>query len=476
MARFATAPKSPEDAYRAFVATKLATVPPTGIDTEVTATYLKPFQRALTRWALRRGRAAIFAGTGLGKTRMQLEWARVVTECTARPTLVLAPLAVGSQTVAEAKVMAIDARVVREATDIGPGINVTNYDRMHKFDPSAFGAVVLDESSCIKHFESKTLKTLLDAFAQTPFRLCCTATPAPNDWTELGTHAEFLGICTRAEMLSEFFVHDGGETQKWRLKGHAVEAFWRWVATWGALVSHPRDLGFDEPGYDLPPLNIHEHILPVDASVAKAAGLLFVEEAGSLMERRQARKASITGRVAACAKVVNAEWKEPWVIWCDLNAESDALAEAIPSAAEIRGSMDTDEKEAALESFARGKVSSVISKASITGWGLNWQHCARVAFVGVTDSWESYYQAVRRCWRFGQRRPVEVHIFASEAEGSVVANLKRKDEAAKEMADQLSRETAATIREAVMGSARYSNDYNPQTPMRVPAWLRSEEA
>lgn len=468
-----------DETYETFVARKLASTPPTGIvEPGDLATTLFPFQRDLVSWALRRGRAAIFAGTGLGKSRMQVQWAQKVNAFTGKPVLVLAPLAVASQTVAEGLALGLSEdriAVVRSGDHIIPGINVTNYDRLHRFDPRAFGAVVLDESSCIKHHDAKTLKTLIDSFARTPFKLCCTATPAPNDWTELGTHAEFLGICTRAEMLAEFFCHDGGETQKWRLKGHARDAFWRWVAEWGALVSHPRDLGYEQDGYDLPPLHVHEHLLPVDDGVAQAAGLLWAEEASSLMERRQARKASIGSRVKACADVVNAEAREPWVVWCDLNAESEALAKAIPGAVEIRGSMDVDDKERALVDFARGKVRVIVSKPSITGFGLNWQHSARMAFVGVTDSWEAYYQAVRRCWRFGQKRDVHVHVFASEAEGSVVANLKRKEAAAGEMAEALARETGAAVREAVLGSRRHVNDYDPKEPMHIPAWLRSEE-
>lgn len=460
--------------YQAFLASKTRAAVPTGIDSFVRLhKRLKPFQADVTRWALRRGRACMFEGTGLGKTAQSEEWARVVHKHTGRDVLILAPLAVAPQSVAEGRKLDLEITLCREASDVRPGINITNYDRLHKFDPDRFGGVVLDESSVIKHHDAKTLKTLLDAFRATPFKLCCTATPAPNDWTELGTHAEFLGICSRTEMLSEFFVHDGGDTQTWRLKGHARAAFWRWVASWAALVSHPRDLGYDEPGYDLPPLHVHEHTIKADAETAARGGVLFVEEAAGLMERRQARKASIGPRVRACAEIVMAEEHEPWVIWCELNAESDALAKAIPWAREIRGSMDADEKEDALMAFSRGEVRCLISKASITGWGLNWQHCARTAFVGVSDSWESYYQAIRRFYRFGQTRPVEAHLFASEAEGSVVANLNRKDRDAATMAVELARETAAVVRAEARGLVRETNAYEPKVPMKVPAWLKT---
>ena len=464
--------------YREFVARKLALQPPTGID-RVPDLHesLFPHQRDLVRWALRRGRAAIFANTGLGKTAMQLEWARVVCEAQGGSVLVLAPLAVAEQTVKEGRRIGVDVTLCREASDVRPGVNVTNYDRLHRFDPSAFVGVVLDESSCIKHHDASTLRTLLDAFARTAFKLCATATPAPNDWTELGTHAEFLGICTRTEMLSEFFCHDGGETQVWRLKGHARAQFWRWVASWGALVQRPSDLGYDDAGYALPPLAVQEHVILCSRETATNAGVLFVSEAKSLMDRRAARKASTMDRVTECARMVNADdlSGEPWIVWCDLNAESEALTKAIPGAVEVRGSDPVDVKAERLRAFSEGRVRVLVTKPSIAGFGLNWQHCARVAFVGVTDSWESYYQAVRRCWRFGQSRPVAVHIFASEAEGAVLANLRRKEEDARRMGDALATETSATVRAAVLGAVRETNTYAASKRITVPHWLKTEE-
>jgi hypothetical protein len=401
---------------------------------------------------------------------MQLEWADRVTAYVARPVLILAPLAVAQQTVSEGERMGVHVTLCREAGDVRDGINIANYERLHKFDPSMFGGVVLDESSIIKHHDAKTLRLLLEAFAQTPFRLCATATPAPNDYTELGTHAEFLGVCTRAEMLSEFFCHDGGETQVWRVKGHARQAFWRFVASWGALLRSPSDLGYDDGAYRLPPLTVHQHRISADRDSVRAAGLLFAEEAHTLSERRDARRATIAARVRECAALVNGD-RQPWIVWCDLNAESDALRAAIPDALEVRGSDSLEEKEDRLRAFSDGRARVMITKPSIAGFGLNWQHCARVAFVGVTDSWEAYYQAVRRCWRFGQSRPVDVHVFASELEGEVVRNLERKEADAERMASELSAETQESMRTEVMGQARQTREYNPTVPMALPSWL-----
>ncbi|GAC1512284.1 MAG: hypothetical protein NVS1B16_03640 [Pseudarthrobacter sp.] len=458
--------------YEAFVARKLASVPATGLGrVPELSEALFPFQRDLVGWALKRGRAALFADTGLGKTRMQLEWARHVP---GRRVLVLAPLAVAAQTAAEGARMGISVRVCREASDVDVGINVTNYERLHKFDCSAFDAVVLDESSCIKHHTTKTLAHLLEAFRDTAWKLCATATPSPNDYTELGTHAEFLGVCSRTEMLAEYFVHDGGDTQTWRLKGHAREAFWRWVATWGAMLRRPSDLGYPDEGYQLPPLVTHEHVLEADPESVKKTGLLFAVPAQSLMERRDARRGSLDERVRQCAELVNAS-AEPWVVWCDLNAESEALTDAIDGAVEVRGSDTIEEKEQRLRDFAEGRTRVLVSKPSICGWGLNWQHCARMAFVGVTDSWEAYYQAVRRIYRFGQGRECHVHIFASELEGSVVANLKRKESDARVMAEELARETRDALVEEVRGQGRMTNPYAPGSVL-VPSWIRSEVA
>lgn len=458
-------------AYDEFVATKLSTVPPTGVTGDlVLPESLFPHQAALTRWALRRGRAAIFADTGLGKMRMELVWSDVVNKYTGMPVMIHTPLAVASQLAAEAAKMGITATVCRDASDVTPGINIANYERLHKFDTSIFGGVALDESGCIKHHDTRTFQALTAAYEHTPFKLPGTATPAPNDWTELGTHAEFLGVCTRAEMLAEFFTHDGGDTSVWRLKGHAKEIFWRWVATWGAMIRKPSNLGFDDGAYNLPALHLQEHHVAYELPLN---GMLFAAEAQSLSERRDARRASIEERVSACAALVNADAAEPWVVWCDLNSEGDALTAAINGAVQIAGADSTDVKEKRLADFAEGRTRVLVTKPSIAGWGLNWQHAARMAFVGVTDSYEAYYQAVRRCWRFGQSRDVHVHIFASKAEGAVVANLKRKEREAGAMADALSAETQSAVMAEVIGTTRETNTHNNSQRVTVPAFLEA---
>ncbi len=458
--------------YQEFVNNKLALINPSGITKRVALPdSLFPHQKSLTSWALKRGRSAIFADTGLGKSRMELAWADAVRRETGQPVLILAPLAVAAQTATEGAQIGVHVNVCRDGADVDhKGINVTNYDRLHRFDPAVFGGVVLDESSIIKHSDSKSFAMLTDAFRRTPFKLPATATPAPNDWTELGTHAEFLGICTEQEMLAEFFCHDGGETQKWRLKGHAQRQFWRWVVSWGALIRRPSDLGYDDAAYALPALHLHEHQVEVDTPTN---GMLFAMEAQTLSERRDARRASVEDRVRLCAEIVNAESAEPWVVWCDLNDESTALTTAINGAIEIRGSDDVDTKEARLQAFASGKARVLVSKPSICGWGLNWQHSARMAFVGVTDSYEAYYQAVRRCWRFGQKREVHVHIFASKAEGAIVANLKRKEREAAQMAESLSAETRDAVMAEVTGTQRQTNAHNAGRAVEVPHFLRT---
>jgi hypothetical protein len=453
--------------YEEFIASKFRAHQPSGIDRPMPE-YLFPHQRALTSWALRRGRAAIFADTGLGKMLMELVWASAVHEYTRMPVMIHAPLAVTRQIEREADRFNLTATVVADQSEVVPGINITNYDKLHRFNTSVFGGIVLDESGCIKHHDAKTFRLLTDAYLRTPFKLPASATPAPNDFTELGTHAEFLGICSRSEMLAEFFTHDGGETSVWRLKKHAKGLFWRWVASWAAMVRKPSDLGFDNHLYDLPPLQITEHQVETRS---ESTWTLFPMEAQTLSERRDARRRSLSDRVTACAQIVNKS-SDAWVIWCDLNDEGDALESAISDAVQIAGRHSNEIKEQRLLDFAQGTSRVLISKPSICGWGLNWQHCHNIAFVGVTDSYEAYYQSVRRCWRFGQTKPVNVHLFVSAEEGSVSANLRRKEKDAKIMAEALTAETAAAVFAEVRGLTRETNAHLNTKTACVPDFLR----
>jgi len=433
--------------YAEFLASKALRDPSTGL-TEIPA--LNPalfsWQADIVRWALRRGRAAIFADCGLGKTFMQLEWAR----CVPGRVLILAPLAVGKQTAREAAKFGIDARYVRNPSEHDGKILVTNYEILDHFDPGEFTGIVLDESSILKSYDGATRTAIIDAFRETPYRLACTATPAPNDHMELGNHAEFLGAMTRTEMLAMFFVHDGGDTSKWRIKRHGVDEFWKWVSSWAVMMRLPSDLGYTDEGFVLPALDIEERVV----TSPPMPGMLFASEAATLQERIVARRVSVPDRVAECIAEVNRDAGEQWVVWCHLNAESAGLASGIHGAVEIRGSMSRDEKEDAIAAFSDGRARVVVTKPSIAGFGLNWQHCARVAFVGLSDSWESYYQAVRRCWRFGQTRPVKVIIVSSEAEGAVVANIKRKEADASTMARRMCDHMAAFTKQEIAGMKR----------------------
>jgi hypothetical protein len=379
------------------------------------------------------------------------------------------PLAVAQQIAAEGRKIGITATVCRDGADVTSGINIINYDRLHKIDPSIFGGVVLDESGCIKHADTRTFKSLTDAYRHTQFKLPATATPAPNDWTELGTHAEFLGICTKAEMLAEYFCHDGGDTSVWRLKGHARAQFWRWVSSWGAMIRKPSDLGFDDGAYNLPPLHLHEHQVDFELPLN---GMLFAADAQTLSERRDARRASLVDRVESCAAMVNNHASGSWLVWCDLNKEGDELTKAIDGAVQISGADSVEVKEAHIAKFLAGEIRVLVSKPSILGWGLNFQHCRNMAFVGVTDSYEAYYQAVRRCWRFGQTSAVHVHIFASKAEGAVVANLKRKERDAGVMAADLSAETRDAVMQEVTGMERETNTHLSVHRVAVPSFLK----
>jgi hypothetical protein len=470
------------DAYLEFLAAKAPADPASGMtDVPPLPESLKPFQRAITAWALRRGRAAIFAGTGLGKTIKQLSWARAVADAEDAPILILTPLAVAEQTVAEAKKFGIPGvAYALDQNHVSTDIAVSNYERFEKFDISKFAGIVLDESGIIKSQDGKTRAILTEACRNMPWRLCCTATPAPNDYTELGQHAEFLGVMTAKEMLSMYFVHDGSirandhsqGADGWRLKQHAAHDFWRWLASWAVVIRHPSDLGFDEPDYDLPPLRLHQ--VTVAAEYKPSSVNLFPVAASTLAERVAARRDTAKDRVAAAIEIVNRRPGEAWLIWCNLNSEADAIEKLLPNALQVAGRHPVNVKVERLLGFKSMTPPILVSKPSLAGHGMNWQHCANMVFVGLTDSFEQVYQAIRRCWRFGQTRPVDVYFVASELEGAVVANLNRKEQAFDEMLDAMSGHMRDLMKEQVMGGRVASDDYNPTQPMQVPEWLKSE--
>lgn len=456
--------------YQEFLNRKKVIDPNTGHEPKEISGILFDFQKDIVRWALRRGRAAIFADCGLGKTMMQLEWAQHVVNQTDGDVLILAPLAVSAQTHREAQNMLdLNIKICAEQSDVKPGINITNYEKLHNFNASHFAGVVLDESSIIKHHTSKTRDQLLESFAQTPYRLACTATPSPNDYMELGNHSEFLGVMSRSEMLSMFFIHDGGDTAKWRLKGHAQAEFWKWLCSWAVMVRRPSDLGYSDDNFVLPALSHNSHVLKSEKPLN---GMLFTVAAKTMQERREARKLSLPGRVKLAADLVN-DSDEAWIVWCDLNSESEMLRRLIPDAIEVKGSDDNKYKENAMVGFSEGKYRVIVSKPSISGFGMNWQHCHNMAFVGLSDSFEAYYQATRRCWRFGQKHPVNVHVITSELEGNIVANIKRKEKDAETMASSMVDHMSTISSAEIKGSYRTSTDYAPEIKLEIPKFLRA---
>lgn len=459
------------DAYEAFLARKAISDPMTGLaKVSDLPACLFPHQRDIVAWALRRGRAALFAGTGLGKSLMELAWAEAIHRETGKDILHLAPLAVSAQMAREAEKFGIAARVVARQADCGPGTNITNYQKLDHFDLSRFGGVILDESSILKSTDGHYRTKLIEACQSIPFRLAATATPAPNDFMELGNHAEFLGVMSYTDMLATFFTHDGGETQKWRLKGHAENEFWKWMASWAVMLRKPSDLGYSNDGYDLPPLKFIQHTVAADYEPNADTGFLFPMQAETLQERIAARRATVEDRCRLAAEVT--PLNRPFVWWCNLNAEAEMLARSIPGAVNLHGGLKDGEKERILIDFSEGRISHLVTKASLAGFGMNWQHCADTGFVGLNDSFEQFYQAVRRFWRFGQTKPVNCHIIASELEGATVANIKRKEADADRMAAAMIMHMADLSSEAVRGMVRDTPAYDPQFPVQLPTFLK----
>ncbi len=430
-----------------------------GISVDLSGTSLYPFQAELCEWALRLGRAAIFADCGMGKTPILLHWADRVAAHEKGKVLILAPLAVAEQTVREGKKFGVD--VHRGHTGDTGRITVTNYARLHYYNPADFCGIVCDESSIIKHHSGETRAAITAFMHPIRFRLLCTATPAPNDYMELGTSCEALGVMRRVEMLAQFFYHDGGDTSKWIVKGHAEQPFWRWVASWARALRSPDDLGYHDDRFTLPPINMQQHT--VKSNVPD--GRLFVVDAITLEEQRSERRETIDERCDMVAAIANAN-SDPFIAWCSLNDESEGLAKRINGAVEVRGSDEDDDKARKLLGFADGSIRCIVTKPQIAGFGMNYQNCNQMSFF-PSHSHEQFYQCLRRCWRFGQKRPVTVHIVTSEAESAVLANMRRKERAATVMMDEIVKH----MRDFYHGN---KTTYLPKLKMEIPKWISQQ--
>lgn len=437
------------------------------IDRDSITRYAFDYQKDIISWACKKGKCAILTGCGSGKTLMQLEWCRAVHEHTGKPVLIIAPLSVVRQTQGESKKFEIcDVAICRKQDDVKNGVNITNYEMIEHFDSGAFSGVCLDESSILKGFNNTYTVMLTEMFCRTPYRLLCTATIAPNDYTEIGTSCEFLGIMSRSEMLATYFIHDSGDTSKWRLKKAGVNKFWEWFATWAIYFNSPKDLGYEGEGYDLPPLNIKKVLTESEPK----EGSLFVQLAETLGERRAARKESLEDRSNIAADLANGHVCDQWLVWCDYNDESSILKQKIDHCVEVKGSDEPEYKAQASIDFADGKIHALVSKPSIFGFGSNFQSCHKMIFCGLSDSYERFYQAIRRCWRFGQKNPVDVYIILSEKEMNVLDNITRKQ---KQM-DEMQKQMTALMREVTLSeikqTTRITTEYKPTKEMEVPSW------
>lgn len=425
------------------------------------------FQKDIICWACKKGKAAILTGCGSGKTMMQLEWARAVYRHTGRNVLIIAPLSVVSQTKEEANKFGIkDVTVCRTKEDVKTGINITNYEMIQHFNATAFSGVVLDESSILKSFTSKSQQALTEMFSRTPYKLLCTATIAPNDYTEIGTSCEFLGIMSRTEMLATYFIHDSGDTSKWRLKKAGAIKFWEWFATWAIYFENPQELGYKVSGYDLPELRIHNIFTKSKVNDYE----MFVTPAKTLSERREARKESMNDRTNEAAELCNHS-SDIWLVWCDYNDESTVLKKKIINSVEVRGSDEPEYKAQSSQDFARGKIHALVSKPTIFGFGSNFQKCHKMIFCGLSDSYEQFYQAVRRCWRFGQNDPVDVYIIVSEKEMNVFDNIQRKQKQMDEMQKQMTALMKDVTLSEIRHTTRITTEYKPDKEMEKPQWI-----
>jgi superfamily II DNA or RNA helicase len=455
--------------YQEFLAAKAPRAEARGLSRmPALSSHLFGFQRHCVEFLLMGGSGGLFLDTGLGKTLVQLEYSEHARQASNGMALILTPIAVAKQIEREARKFGYDARVIRDQSEARDGINICNYDRMHLLEPRAFGSVTLDEGSILKSFGGKTSRALTDAFADHRWRVPATATPAPNDHMELGTYAEFCGVMQSNEMLSRFFINDTAQaSQQWRLKRYGVEAFWDWMASWCRLAQMPSDLGGDDTGFELPPIRTHRH--RAAESAPTISGGLFGDEVVSATNMHQVKRATAEKRAGIAAELAGSD-REPWVLWCDTDYEADAIVDALGDmhgVVEVRGSMDADRKEANLEAFADGSARVMVTKPSCAGFGLNWQHCANTAFTGRSFSYEAWYQAVRRFWRFGQRREVQVHLVVAEGEDSIARVIDRKAD------DHVSMKAAmrAAMRRNAGRESATKVAYRPTHRGSLPSWI-----
>lgn len=468
-----------DTSYSAFLDQKRITAAPVGFEVadEAINDRLFVWQRLVVKWGVQRGRAAFFERYGLGKTPQLLAWSDQIQQQTNKPVLVLSPLGASKQTAhIEAPKFGYDAVYCRSADDVPRKAVtcVTNYEKLHLFDPRVFGGVVLDEASIMKDFAGKTRNLLMEMFAATPYKLLCTATPAPNDYAELGNYAQFLGIMSYAEMLSTFFEHDGGETSRWKMMGWGEKHFWGWLASWAMLLRSPADLGYPDDQYRLPPLNIHTiDIEHSDRHFIQAKGaqlyLMPIESRG-LADQRNAKKVTMEDRVEAIAEIVNAS-NEQWIVWGDYNPECDYAEKCIPDAVQVAGTTKEEHKEERAMRFVKGDIRVLVSKAKIFGHGLNWQHCHNAGYLGWSNSFEQFDQSLHRLHRYGQQYPVNVCIATTDFDGAIVRNLDRKRSEYDAMMDKVIAHTRQINFEAVRQADRSHVGYQPQQAMRLPAWL-----
>lgn len=456
--------------YRAFIASRAPITQKSGFDAYPINAAAKAHQAAVLNFALERGKSAAFLDTGLGKSFIELEFARQCAEETGKPSLILTPLAVAGQMVREGHKFNIDARQIREHDQVGSGVMVANYERLAKLDPSSFGAIVLDESSILKSYASKTRVMIQDAFADTPYKLAATATPSPNDHTELGNHAEFLGVMRQQEMLSKWFINDTATaSQEWRLKGHAVDDFWQFVASWARCATLPSDLGGDDTGYVLPDVDRRIHTVEADRMENIAQGMLFRIPEMSATSFHEEKRLTIKQRCDLAADLAGHD--KPVTVWCETNEESTMLSKMIDGAIEVRGDLDPDEKERRLLGFADGDYRVIVTKPKLAGFGVNWQHCAHAVFASISFSYEQHYQAVRRSHRFGQSETVRNDIVISDTEASIweIINVKSKKH------DEMKRRMSEAMAQAQSTSASRVK-YDRPIDLAFPAWLKSEVA